>query len=258
MGRLDGRVALVTGSGSGIGRATARVLAREGAKVAVGDINAAGVAETVRQVGEAGGQALGLALDVTDEAAWTAAVARVVAEWGRLDVLVNNAGTELIRPLVETTLAEWRRVMAVSLDGAFLGHRAAIPAMLEGGGGAIVNISSIAGIHGYNRQAAYCASKGGIRLLSKAAAVECGERGWPIRVNSVHPGPIDTPMVDGMFAGRDDAQKEQGKRRLAGMALSGRFGEPEDIAEAVCYLASDAAKYVTGTELVVDGGSIAR
>ena len=258
MGRLDGRVALVSGAGSGIGRATARLLARDGARIAVGDINAEGAAETVRLIGEAGGQGLALALDVTDETAWAAAVERVKAAWGRLDVLVNNAGTELVKPIVDTTLAEWRRVMAVNLDGAFLGIRACLPVMIRGSGGSIVNISSIAGIHGYNRQTAYCASKGGIRLLSKAAAVECGERGWPVRVNSVHPGPIDTPMVSGMFKGRSDEQAERGRAKLAEMTLTGRLGEPDDIAEAVCYLASDAARYVTGTELVVDGGSIAR
>jgi len=256
--RLDGKVALVTGAGSGIGRATALVLAREGARVAVCDINLKGAEATVAQIAAKGGVAAACRLDVADEAQWTATVEAVRQAHGGLHALVNNAGVELVKPILDTTLADWRKLMAVNLDGVFLGIRAAAPAMLDSGGGAIVNISSIAGMRGYNRQAAYCTSKGGVRILTKAAAVEFAERGWPIRVNSVHPGVIDTPMLDDMMAGRSAAQRAAGRDKLKAMMPINRLGEPADIAEAVLYLVSDAAKFVTGVELPVDGGLLAR
>jgi len=258
MAALAGKVALVSGAASGIGRQCAMTLAGAGAKVVVADLNAAGGNETVSLVEKQGGSAFFQALDVADEAQWQAAVDAVVARWSRLDILVNNAGVELVALIPETTLAQWRKLMSVNLDGVFLGTRAAIAAMRQSGGGSIVNLSSVAGLNGYARQAAYCASKGAVRLLTKSTAVECAEQGWNIRCNSVHPGGIDTPMLHGMYAGADPATREHRLKRLKAMHPMNRLGEPRDIAEAVLYLASDAAKFVTGSELVVDGGMSAR
>ena len=258
MAALDGKVALVSGAASGIGRQCALTLAGAGAKVAVADLNAGGGNETVALVEKAGGSAFFQALDVADEAQWQAAVDAVVARWGRLDVLVNNAGVELVALIAETSLAQWRKLMSVNLDGVFLGTRAAIAAMRKSGGGSIVNLSSVAGINGYTRQAAYCASKGGVRLLTKSTAVECAEQGWNIRCNSVHPGVIDTPMARALLQGVDPEVAKQRLERLKALHPMNRLGEPRDIAEAVLFLASDASKFVTGAELVVDGGMTAR
>ena len=258
MGAVEDKVALVTGAASGIGRVTAEVLASEGARVTVADLNEAGGHETVLRISSRGGTAAFDKLDVASEADWDAAIASTVARFGRLDILVNNAGMEIVKLIPDTSLADWRRLMSVNLDGVFLGTKAAIAAMRKTGGGAIVNISSVAGINGYARQAAYCASKGGVRLLTKSAAVECAEQGWNIRVNSVHPGVIDTPMARSLLSGLDPQVAAQRLERLKALHPIGRLGEPEDIARAVLYLASDAAKFVTGTELVVDGGMTAR
>jgi 3(or 17)beta-hydroxysteroid dehydrogenase len=258
MAAVEGKVALVTGAASGIGRVTAQVLASEGARVTVADLNEAGGHETVLHIQSRGGTGAFDRLDVASEADWDAAIARTVERFGRLDILVNNAGVELIKLIPETSLADWRRLMSVNLDGVFLGTKAAIAAMRKTGGGVIVNISSVAGINGYARQAAYCASKGAVRLLTKSAAVECAEQGWNIRVNSVHPGVIDTPMARSLLEGLDPQVAAQRLERLKALHPVGHLGEPEDIARAVLYLASDASKFVTGTELVVDGGMTAR
>jgi len=258
MAAVEDKVALVTGAASGIGRVTAEVLAREGARVSVADLDEAGGHKTALRIQSRGGNAAFDKLDVTREADWDAAIASTVQRFGRLDILVNNAGVEIVKLIPDTSLADWRRLMSVNLDGVFLGTKAAIAAMRKTGGGAIVNISSVAGINGYARQAAYCASKGGVRLLTKSAAVECAEQGWNIRVNSVHPGVIDTPMARSLLAGLDPQVAAQRLERLKALHPVGHLGEPEDIARAVLYLASDAAKFVTGTELVVDGGMTAR
>jgi NAD(P)-dependent dehydrogenase (short-subunit alcohol dehydrogenase family) len=226
--------------------------------VAVADVNEAGAGETVRRIEAKGGVAIVLKLDVTSEIDWQAAVDAAMARLGRLDILVNNAGMEIVKLIPETTLADWRRLMSVNLDGVFLGIKTAVAAMRKTGGGSIVNISSVAGINGYARQSAYCASKGGVRLLSKSAAVECAEQGWNIRVNSVHPGVIDTPMARSLLAGSPPDVAAQRFERLKALHPVGHLGEPGDIAAAVLYLASDASKFVTGTELVVDGGMTAR
>jgi 3(or 17)beta-hydroxysteroid dehydrogenase len=258
MAALEGKVALVSGAASGIGRQCALTLAAAGAKVAVADLNAGGGAETVALVEKQGGRALFQRLDVADEAQWQAAVDAVLARWGRFDILVNNAGMEIVALIPETSFAQWRKLMSVNLDGVFLGTRAAIAAMRKTGGGAIVNISSVAGLNGYARQAAYCASKGGVRLLTKSTAVECAEQGWNIRCNSVHPGVIDTPMARSLLQGVDPETAKHRLERLKALHPMNRLGEPADIAEAVLFLASDASKFVTGTELVVDGGMTAR
>lgn len=252
MKTLEGKVALITGAASGIGAEAARLLAAHGAKVACADLDAAGAQCTA---GEAGGCAI--AMDVTSEADWARAVAETVAAFGALNVLVNCAGIELVKTIADTSFADWRRVMSVNLDGVFLGTRAAIPAMGKRGG-SIVNISSVAGLNGFSRQAAYCASKGGVRLLTKATAVECAEAGLGIRVNSIHPGIIDTPMTQGILGGMDKGAQPEVKARWAQMHPLGHIGRAMDVAQCILFLASDASAFVTGTELVVDGGMNAR
>lgn len=253
MGRLEGKRALVTGAAMGIGRAVAAAFAAEGAWVLATDLAAEAPAGLGEELGERWAWA---ALDVTDEAAWAAAVARARAEAGGLDVLVNNAGVVIDRPLVETSLAEWRRLMAVNLDGVFLGTRAAIPAIAEAGGGAVVNLSSVYGLVGGPGLAAYAASKGGVRLLTKVAALECAAERNGVRVCSVHPGFVETPMV--ATALEAAASPEAARRALERLHPLGRLAAPAEVAAAVVYLASDEARFVTGAELVVDGGLTAR
>ena len=251
METLKGKVALVTGAASGIGAETVRLLASHGAKVAIADRDAAGARNIAA---ETGGHAI--EMDVTSEADWKRTVDQAVATFGGLDVLVNCAGIELVRSLAETSYEDWRRVMSVNLDGVFLGTRAAIPAMRKGG--SIVNISSVAGINGFSRQVAYCASKGGVRLLSKAAAVECAEAGLGIRVNSVHPGIIDTPMAQDILGTVEAKLRPEIEARWKQMHPIGRIGRASEVAQCILFLASDASTFVTGTELVVDGGFTAR
>ena len=248
------KVALVTGGASGIGAETARLLAANGAAVAVADINGEGGAETVAAIEAAGGQAVYISLDVTSEASWTAAVASVVERFGGLHIVVNGAGIEVMAKIADTSLEVFHRVMAVNVDGVFLGIKHAMPAMRDAGGGSIINISSIAGIRGYNRQIAYVASKGAVRLMTKAAAAEAAFYGFNVRVNSVHPGAIDTPMVRGMMAHHDEAGQQAGMEKMRQMHPIGRMGQPIDIANAILFLASDASSFMTGAELVVDGG----
>ncbi len=260
MGRMTQKVALVTGAAQGIGRAAAQLLAREGAKVVLTDVADTGEA-AAREVREAGGEALFLVHDVTDEAAWEAVVARTREAFGGLDVLVNNAGISASKPVTELALGEWRRVMAVNLDGVFLGTKHAVRAMRAGGrGGSIINMASVAGLVGNPGTGAYAASKGGVRAFTKAVAVECAAEG--IRVNAVFPAGVRTPIWErsdwwpgfvAQMGGEAAAWKV-----LESASPMGRMAEPEEIAEAILYLASDAARFVTGAELVVDGGYTAR
>ena len=238
---------LVTGAAGGIGRAVCTLFAAEGARVAASDLTAPG---------DVDGADLALALDVTREADWASALSLVAERFGRLDVLVNNAGVALTKDLEATSLDEWRQVMAVNLDGTFLGTKAAIAVMKESGGGAIVNLSSIAGIIGAPMLAAYSAAKGGVRNFTKSAALHCAERGYRIRVNSLHPGFTDTAMLDHIAGtlGDPGAVKDKMARRQP----LGRLAEPQEIARAALYLASDEAAYMTGAELVLDGGFTAQ
>src|SRR5438067_3200915 len=259
MDRLRDKAALVTGAASGIGRATAVLFAREGARVLATDLDPSGegVAAAIRAEGS---DAQFVRHDVSDESSWNGAVRRALEAFGRLDVLVNNAGISFAKPLGCTTLAEWRQLMAVNLDGVFIGTREAVRAMRGSGGGAIINDSSASGLVGSPTASAYCASKGGVRLFTKAVALEVAGDG--IRVNSIHPGGVRTPIWakadfwPGLVAqsGSEDAAFQA----LAGAAPLGRLAEPEEIAEAILYLASDASKFMTGSELVIDGGYTAR
>lgn len=253
MGDLDGRIALVTGAAKGLGAATARALAAAGAKVAVTDL-----AAPEDLAAEIGGVAR--ALDVTSEADWAATMDWVRSELGGLDVLVNNAGLWLFKPILETTLDDWRRLHAVNCEGVFLGTRAAIPLLAERahlwrGGTAIVNLSSVAGIEGAAGGTCYNSTKGAVRLFTKGCAKELAAA--RIRVNSVHPAVIDTDMgrklIDD-FAAAQGAGNNETLANVSAMHPLGHLGEPQNVADAVVFLAGDRSAFCTGSELVVDGG----
>ena len=249
-GRLAGKWALITGAASGIGRATVALFHAEGARVAATDRNEAGLAALKDEAD------LILAQDVADEARWRKIVDIAVAEFGRLDILVNSAGIALKGNIETATLDDFRRTQAVNIEGTFLGCREAIRAMKATGGGSIVNLSSVAGIIGDAQSAAYCASKGAVRLLTKSAALHCARAGYNIRLNSVHPSFADTPMVQEFIA--SSKNPERIREGLARAAPLGRMGRPEEVAAAILYLASDESAFTTGAEIVVDGGLTAQ
>jgi 3(or 17)beta-hydroxysteroid dehydrogenase len=250
MGRLNGKAALVTGGARGLGAAQCRVLAREGARVIVADIDLEQAEVLVDELIANGGEAVAVALDVTQEADWERALAVAEDALGAIDILVNNAGVTSLGTAEDTTLDEWRRVMLVNLDGVFLGTRAGIRHM-KSRGGSIINISSITGIVADTFAAAHDASKAGVRNFSKSAALHCSASGYGIRVNTVHPSYIMTDMVRGVAAATPDPDAFMAS--MLARHPMGRLCEPDDIAHAVLYLASDESKYVNGTELVVDG-----
>ena len=265
MNRVDGKIALVTGGARGLGAMSARVLAKGGAKVVITDMRQTDSAKTLETIRAEGGEASFIRHDVAQEDQWAAAVKFATDTYGGLDILLNNAGIGgAAKPLEELSLDAWRHMMSINLDGVFLGMKHAVPelkkrAHLWPGGGSIISISSIMGFIGGPRTAAYCASKGGVRLLTKAAALELAPA--KIRVNSVHPGFIDTPGLR-MGEAVMNARSEGGFQRFIDDAVSrhpiGRLGRDEDIANAVCFLASDDAAFVTGAEMVVDGGYLAQ
>jgi len=260
--RVDGKVALISGSARGLGAEMARALAGAGARVMVSDVLESVGQETAAAIRAAGGRAEFVRLDTTQEPQWEAAVAATIERLGGLDILVNNAGIERLQFITETTVEEFRQVMDINVTGVFLGCKHAVRAMRPGGaagkGGSIVNLSSVAGLAGVTALGTYCASKGAVRLLTKSVAVECGQMKLGVRCNSIHPGLVWTAM------GRDLLQHFVDLKLMPDTAAAqaafeaaipiGRLGEPSDVAAATLYLASDAAKWVTGAEFTVDGG----
>ena len=244
--RLEGKVALITGAARGMGASEAKMFANEGAKVAIADVREEDGRKLEAEITEIGGEAIFVALDVTQEDQWESAVAKVVAQFGKLDILVNNAGISGSGEPDYTSTDAWDRLMNINAKGVFLGMKYAIPEMNKVGGGSIVNISSISGFVGQESvHPGYNASKGAVRLLTKAGAVQHAKEG--IRVNSVHPG-IMPPMLTSFQRGNS------AREALVESIPMGREGEPEEVASAVLFLASDDASYITGTELIVDGG----
>jgi NAD(P)-dependent dehydrogenase (short-subunit alcohol dehydrogenase family) len=245
--RLQGKIALISGGGRGMGAVEARLFAKEGAKVTIGDVLEDEGRKLEAELNATGAEVLFVRLDVTREADWHRAVEATVHRFGKLDILVNNAGISGRGRVEDTAVEEWDRVMDVNAKGVFLGTKVAIPAMRQGGGGSIINISSQLGLVGTDHSSPqYQASKGAVRLLTKATAIQYAKEG--IRANSVHPGPIVTPMTE---AARADPERYH--LMLSRIPL-GCYGQPEDVAYGVLYLASDEARWVTGSELVIDGG----
>ena len=248
--RLENKVALISGGARGMGASEARMFAREGAKVVIGDVLEAEGRQVEAEINEIGGECVFVHLDVTQEAEWQQAVDTAVARFGKLDILVNNAGIALRGVLEDTSSEDWDRVMDVNAKGVFLGTKAAIPEMRKAGGGSIVNISSMSGMVGQSYiQPVYNASKGAVRIFTKSAAIQYAKEG--IRVNSVHPGPIDTPMA-GERLTNAELQRQADER-----SPMGRTAHPDEVAYGVLFLASDEASFMTGSELVIDGGATA-
>ncbi len=251
MGRLDGKVALISGGARGQGATEANLFAREGAKVVFGDVLDDQGKQVEAEIHEVGGEALYIHLDVTREADWVSAVETTVSRYGKLDILVNNAGITIRKTIEDTTEEDWDRIMAINAKGVFLGTKQAIPAMRRSGGGSIINISSTAGLVGSPYSgASYAATKGAVRLFTKSTAIQYAKEG--IRCNSVHPGLLETPMTEDILA--DAAHREERTQRIP----LGKIGTAEDIAYGVLYLASDEASFITGSELVIDGGATAQ
>jgi len=248
--RLEGKVALITGAARGQGAAEARLFAQEGAKVILADVSDPEGIAVAAEIAEAGGDAIYVHLDVTDESQWDVAVQSAVTSFGKLDILVNNAGIWRRGHVMETSSEQWDDIMDVNAKGVFLGTKSAIPEMRKAGGGSIVNISSTAGLVGSKTSSAYSASKGAVRIFSKSTAIQYASEG--IRANSIHPGPIDTDMGDQVWP--DSTSREASISRTA---LS-RIGTAQDIAYGALYLASDESSFVTGSELVIDGGVTAQ
>ncbi|RUS46310.1 SDR family NAD(P)-dependent oxidoreductase [Cohnella sp. AR92] len=250
--RLESKIALVTGGGTGIGRTTAIRFANEGAKLVVTDINEAGAAETVELIRKNGGEAIAFRHDVSSEDDWKRVVQEAVEAYGTIDVLFNNAGIYVIKPLFETTIEEWNRMLNINVTGVFLGMKHVIPVMAKRKKGSVINASSIAGLIGAPGHAMYGASKGAVRTMTKDAAIEFAGTG--VRVNSIHPGYINTAMAQ--YASEQTHQSEQ----ELGQSTSpmGRLGTVEDVSNLVLFLASDESSYITGAEHVIDGGATAR
>ena len=264
MNRLDGKVALISGAARGIGGETARLMVEAGARVAIGDVLDERGRETARALGDS---ALYVHLDVTSEEDWNAAVAAATGRFGKLDILVNNAGLFLGKDIESVTLAEWERLSAVNLTGVFLGTKLCLPALREAAqnsphGSAIVNLASTAGLVGSTQDPLYSMTKGGVTLFTKSAALEFARKGYRIRVNSMHPGTIDTDMGDQVLVSRarnlGTNDIEMARRQVIERLPIGRMGTPDDIAKGIVFLASDDAAFMTGAGLVIDGGITAQ
>ena len=267
MNSLDGKVALISGGARGIGAETARLMSQAGARVVIGDVLAKAARETVAAIAKAGGEAAFVDLDVTSESAWSAAVGEATERFGKLDILVNNAGIFIGRDIEQATLAEWHRLVAVNMTGVFLGTKYAAPALRASGrdsahGSAIVNLASIAGLVGSQLDPLYSMTKGGVTLFTKSMALAFAKKGDRIRVNSVHPGVIETDMGEQTFTrrmaviGTNDVEAARENSRQ--MHPIGRLGTPDDVARTIVFLASDDARFMTGSALVVDGGVTAQ
>lgn len=255
--QFKGEVVVITGGGQGIGKACAEALAELGAALVIAERNGAQLEATAAELRKTGVECVPVVTDVTREAD-VAALARMVDDrWGRAKAIVNNAGNNFRTPLGELPTEKWREIMSVNLDGVFLGTRAGVAAMKASGGGSIVNIGSIAGYVGTRGGAAYGASKGGVRALTKQAALSCAQNGYKVRVNAIHPGYVWTPMV-ARKAAQDFPTIEAARTAFAAMNPMGLIGDPDDVAWAVVYLASDEARLVTGADLVIDGGRLIR
>ena len=246
MGRVEGKVALVTGGGSGLGAADCRRLAEEGAKVVVSDVNLEAAQKVAAEIGDA---AIAVRHDVSSEESWKAVTAEVERHFGGLNILVNNAGVVLVADPEETTLEAFRKVQAVMSEGVFLGCKYAMPLMARSGGGSIINMSSTASHLGYPPFFAYSAAKGAVRSMTKSVAIHCQQKGYKIRCNSVHPASIETPMVQGAM-GRPGQELEVPE----GVLPAGAIGHPKDVANLVLFLASDESRFVTGAEFLIDNG----
>lgn len=253
-GRVEGKMAFITGGAQGLGKASAIMLAREGAKVTLADINEKGAANVAAEINEeCPGMAFAVGLDVTREDQWKHALAEANKAMGGINVLFNNAGIGGGTTVEETDFETFKKVQAVDVDSVFLGCKYAIPYMVPHAPGSIINTSSIAGLIAGHNMAAYNAAKAGVWLLSKSVALHCAKRGYRIRSNSIHPTFIDTPILDGMML-RGGMSKEELVKKLAKQVPLGIVGEPDDVAYCVLYLASDESKFITGAEIKIDGG----
>lgn len=252
MDRFAGKVAFVTGAASGIGKAAARLFAEQGAKVVVADINRTDGAAVAAEIGAA---AAFVALDVTSEASWETALAEAERIFGGVNILANVAGISPGDTIEDASLEHWRKIHAICLEGVFLGCKHGVPLIDRSGGGAIVNISSVAGLVGVPNLASYSSAKAGVRNLTKTVAMHCTKKGYAIRCNSIHPGSIETPILAQVHHGVIDERHVRGRVKAIPMR---RIGQPEEVAKPILFLASDDASYITGIELVVDGGFMAR
>lgn len=250
MGRLDNKVAIITGAAGGMGKADALLFVQEGAKVAITDLQEDKIKDVVAEIEALGGEAIGFKHNVASEEDWVRVVDGTVQKFGKIDILVNNAGVSNATPFMDLTVEGWEKTMSINVTSIFLGQKYVIPHMIEAGGGSIVNISSIAGLTGGSGAGPYTASKGAVRMLTKATAVDFAKHN--IRCNSVHPGYIETPMTVDLFKDEQMMQWFQSQTPLP------RLGKAEDIARGVLFLASDESSYITGVELPIDGGYFAK
>lgn len=257
MDRIKNKVAIVTGGASGLGRSSAMMLAREGAKMVITDLDEENGNEVVTSIKDEGGEAIFIKQDVSKEDEWDNVIRTTLKTFGKLHILANAAGIAVGGNVEEVTLADWRKLMSINLDGSFLGTQYGIKAMKKTGeGGSIINFSSIEGLIGDPNLPAYNASKGGVTIFTKSAALHCAKQGYGIRVNSIHPAYIWTPMVENYL--KASGNVEEGRKMLDSLHPIGHMGEPDDIGYGVVYLASDESKFMTGSELVIDGGYTAQ
>ncbi len=257
MKRVKNKVAIVTGGASGLGKSSAKLLAREGAKIVVSDIDEEGGKKVVQQIKEDGGEAIFIKQDVAKEDEWKNVIETTLETYGKLHILANSAGIGLGGTVEDVTLEDWKNLIDINLNGTFLGTKYGIKGMRKTDeGGSIINFSSIEGLIGDPNLPAYNASKGGVTIFTKSAALHCTKQGYGIRINSIHPAYIWTPMVENFLKAQGDV--EEGKKQLESLHPIGHLGEPDDIGYGVVYLASDESKFMTGSELVIDGGYTAQ